>query len=121
MKKTLLFNISLSDLYVNDEKAILKIKKVFQTFATSELRILWVLDYHFEEQLLSIENDTFYNEYLELKQWFMDNIDGDVVLYENLNEAVANADAYYGSAGFVMGQCIEKSIPVMKSNIEILN
>ena len=118
-KKKLIFYVSVSDIYCYGEDAINWIKKAVDTFKSEEdtMDIVWIKENEFEDNLKSVRGD-MYDAFINLQKSFRDN-GWQIVSFENVKELLKDADAFYGSPGYIMNLCVREHLPVMVRDINI--
>ena len=118
-KKMILFYVSISSVYTYGEGIIDKLRKVMDTFAESSDRILvrWVADAGFGDGMRSI-CPSLMDGYMEIVDAFTKSQLGEYIVDDG-SDLINGCDAYYGSGGYFLNQCVIRGIPAMVWNIEM--
>lgn len=119
-KKTVLFYVSASDYYVHGEKAIAWVENVFNIFLAHklEIKIIWIEEDEAHDNIMKVCPE-IYKNYMDLITIFETEQIGQRMNFKNMRSVIADANAYYGSAGYVMNLCNRKKIPIMIRNIQL--
>lgn len=117
-KKTILMSTSANGLLEYKHHMITKLERVLDTFAgyKDDIVLLWYWESEIEQVVCEINPD-IWNEFIDmLSRITMDNFIpiGD----ENVADAIALCDGYYGDAGLVAQKCRNAGKPVMLLNVE---
>ena len=114
-KKTVLVYLSYANFKKNISKAISKLERIREVFLTKSVQVVFYTDY---DAAGAINDETkFYERYSEVIDCFKGL--GRVVGKEEVEDAINEADAYYGSPGYIMNMCVRRHIPVMQMNVDM--
>lgn len=118
-EKKLLFYISISDMYLHGKQAVSKIRHSFELLRKNEsISMQWVMDDNMFE-IIEKNVPDIYKEFNQIVRDFTDNGYGCILKCSEVQKAVEEADAFYGSGGYALNMCVNKGIPVMICNLEI--
>lgn len=120
-RKPLLFTVSFSEMMEQKEKALEKIQNLIRLFKNKkdELTILWAEDTCFESNMREYL-PVIYEELQKLVKDFTDSGCGTYLVSNDGPELTKEADAFYGSPGYLMNLCVYEKKPVMLMNCGIL-
>lgn len=121
-KKIVFYNTSVTALLQNDEKMLIKMKQVFETFKAykDDIALLWRPHPLIESTLLSMRPQ-LYEAYEKIKNQY---IEEDWGIYDDtpdMDRAVAMSDAYYGDQSSVVQLCQKREMPIMIQNVVVNN
>ena len=118
-KKVILFYVSISSMYTCGERIIDKLHQVMDVFAenSEKITVRWIADAKFDDYMNSICPS--------LRDVYKDIVD--IFLKRQLGEYFADAgsdlfkgcNAFYGSGGYYLNQCVNRGLPVMIWNPEL--
>ncbi len=119
-RKTILYNTSVAALIKNNEKMLVKMRRVFETFYENrdEVALLWRPHPLIKATIESMrpklweEYEKLVNEYRSASWGIYDDT-------PDLNRAIALADAYYGDGSSLVKLCQEKGMACMIQDVEI--
>lgn len=119
--KTILLYISISDFCDDSDAMLLKIKNILDVFHEYEENILiyWYIDPGFRDNLKVIKEESL-EEFEEILRDFEDNRNLYIYNGGDISELIKQADAFYGSPGYIMNQCVRRKMPVMIMDKNIL-
>ena len=111
----------MSALLQNDEKMLIKMKQVFETFKAykDDIALLWRPHPLIESTLLSMRPQ-LYEAYEKIKNQY---IEEDWGIYDDtpdMDRAVAISDAYYGDQSSVVQLCQKREMPLMIQNADVV-
>ena len=118
-KKMILFYVSISSVYTYGEGIIDKLRKVMDTFAESSdgTLVRWVADAGFGDGMRSI-CPSLMDRYMGIVDDFTKRQLGEYIVDDG-SDLINGCDAYYGSGGYFLNQCVIRGIPAMVWNIEM--
>lgn len=96
-KKVILYNTGVSSLLGGREKRIEKMKWVFQLFKAHPEVVLWWRPHPLEISTLQSMLPELEEQYMEVRQQYIEENIGILDESEDLNRAIAISDAYYGA------------------------
>lgn len=119
-KKNIVFWSSIANHYEKPNEIVAWIKQKIEIFEASKnvVNVYWVMPDPLKNQFL--------RDYPELKSSYDKLIDdfkdagvGSIITEAEAEERLDEFDAFYGSAGFLLNQCVLRRIPTMISNMQI--
>jgi hypothetical protein len=118
-KKVILFYVSVSSVYTYGERAIDKLHQVMDVFAESsdKITVRWVVDPKFDDDMNSVCS-SLKDRYLEIVDVFLKRQLGEYIVDAG-SDLFTGCDAYYGSGGYYLNQCVNRGLPTMIWNPEI--
>ena len=119
-KKAVLYFLSISKIYQNEEKALDKIEKVLDIFKDNkdEITLLWYI-MPITLDLYDVLDSEFLNNLDNVIDRFKDEGWGIYVEDEQLNDAIEISDAFYGDPDAVTLRMKDMQKPVMLQNYDI--
>lgn len=118
-KKVILYNTSLNALLKNSAAYMGKLKDVFAFFQNREdVVLLWRPHPLMESTLLSMRPE-LYTQYMELKEWFLEESIGIYDDTADMYPAIGISDAYYGDGSSLVRLYQETGKPIMIQDAEI--
>ena len=120
-KKIVVYIIDYSVLFQNRDKIIEKIRSVLETFrANSEnIALIWKPYLPTEDDAAAFGVD-FINRINEMIEEFRDGGWGILDTSDDPEAAINIADAVYGDSNHILAKCMERGIPAMIQNPDIL-
>lgn len=120
-KKQIVFEYSLSELYIYENKAIEKLGQIMDTFQSfrDSVEVIWVMEDNFEQELRRIKPNLA-EEFVAIRQKFYQKEMGRIVNAETIKDELKYMNAFYGSGGYIMNLCIREKMPVMRLSVEII-
>ena len=118
-KKKIVFEFSLSELYIYENKAIEKLQQIMDTFQSfrDSVEVIWVMEDNFEQELRRIKPELT-DEFLEIRRAFYQKEMGRIVNAVSIKNELKYMNAFYGSGGYIMNLCIREKLPVMRLSVE---
>lgn len=118
-KKQIVFEFSLSELYIYENKAIEKLQQIMDTFQSfrDSVEVIWVMEDNFEQELRRIKPELT-DEFLEIRRAFYQKEMGRIVNAVSIKNELKYMNAFYGSGGYIMNLCIREKLPVMRLSVE---
>lgn len=112
-RKTVLFYVGISDIFVYKEKAFNWIRNTLSVFDESKEKTenIWLMEDEWKDNFSEVfpEGRQMLDEIIET----FEKSGGKVTSYEESLAAIREADAFYGSPGYFMNLCVRRKIPVM--------
>ncbi len=117
-KKRILFYTGLSDYYAYKDVAIEWVRNSLKNFEAQKdrLDVIWVQEDELGDNLAMV-CPSVYEQYIDLRDKFVANNNGSISSIRDIKKLISSADAYYGSAGYVMNLCTREKMPVMMRKI----
>lgn len=117
-KKRILFYTSLSDYYTYKDVAIEWVKNSLKNFEVQKdrLDVIWVQEDELRDNIEMV-CPSIYEQYIDLRDRFVEISNGSISSIRDIKKLISSADAYYGSAGYVMNLCTREKMPVMMRKI----
>ena len=119
-KKALLYLISPSNVFLNQEKALEKIRKVLSTFKQSDNTALLWYPMPILPEIREAFNSKLLTDYKRIIDEFMEEGWGIFVDDTSLEKAIEIADAFYGDADAVTLRMSDLKKPVMLQNYDVI-
>lgn len=118
-KKVILFYVSVSSMYTYGERAIDKLHHVMNVFADNidKITVRWVVDAKFDDDM-TLVCSSLKDRYLEIVDSFLERQLGEYIVDDGSN-LFKGCNAYYGSGGYYLNQCVNRGLPVMIWNPEL--
>ena len=119
-KKVMLYYVSLSSFTQHRQQAIIKIKRVFETFEENrdDVMVIWSVHSIIKETLKQMEPQ-LYEEYCGLEELFLEKKIGMLAIDVSNEQVAAVCDAYYGDASPMVQMCRNAGKPVMIQEITV--
>ena len=118
-RKYILFYVSFSSFYTHRENVLKKLETVIGIFADNKdrIRVKWISDASFEEDMKKICPELF-ESFLKIVAIFREKDLGEYITSGDA-DFCKGCSAYYGSGGFFLNECVNKSIPSMIWNADV--
>ena len=118
-KKVILFYVSVSSVYTYGENAIEKLHQVMDIFTESsdKITVRWVVDSKFDDDMNSVCS-SLKGRYLEIVDAFLKMELGEYIVDAG-SDLFKGCNAYYGSGGYYLNQCVNRGLPAMIWNPEL--
>ncbi len=121
LKKIVFYNNSISALLQNNEKMIVKMKSVFETFKENrdEVALLW-RPHPLIESTLTAMRSQYWEAYKAMRDKYLEEGWG---IYDNtadIDRAIWVSDAYYGDMSSVVQMYQQTGKPIMLQNVETI-
>ena len=118
-KKVILFYVSVSSVYTYGENAIEKLHQVMDIFTESsdKITVRWVADAKFADDITSV-CPSLKDRYLDMVDGFLERQLGEYIVDAG-SDLFKGCNAYYGSGGYYLNQCVNRGLPAMIWNPEL--
>lgn len=119
-KKVILYNTSVGSFLRYNDKMLSKMRQVFDIFESNkgEIALLWRPHPLMEATIESMRSG-LYEEYMQLKQWFIKENIGIYDETPDMYTAIALSDGYYGDWSSLVPLYQKTGKPVMIQNVEV--
>ena len=120
LKKVILYNTSVGAILRYNDKMLSKMREVFDIFESNkdEIALLWRPHPLMEATIESMRSG-LYEEYMKLKQRFLDENIGIYDETPDMYTAIALSDGYYGDWSSLVPLYQKTGKPVMIQNVEV--
>lgn len=120
-KKIIFYNTGVSTLLNHNEKMLIKLESVFETFKENkdEVALLW-RPHPLIQATIESMRPQLWEAYKEIRDKFIAEGWGIYDDTPDMDRAVVLCDAYYGDGSSVVRLCREKGIPVMLQDVDIV-
>lgn len=121
-KKVILYNISINDLLLNNEKMLLKIRNVLAVFKDKQDEVaLWWRPHPLIQSTLKAMRPELWDEYMQIVEQYRKEGWGIFDDTADLNRAIQMTDAYYGDWSSVVWVYQKTNKLVMIQDVDVLN
>ena len=106
-------------MYTYGENAIEKLHQVMDIFTESsdKITVRWVADAKFADDITSI-CPSLKDRYLDMVDGFLERQLGEYIVDAG-SDLFMGCNAYYGSGGYYLNQCVNRGLPAMIWNPEL--